>query len=516
MSHRLRLTGPARWVILALTGGLLAATVVTGIVVSSAPDQTSAVAVAGPTRAPELSHASDALYDGFDIPASATAEERQQIKLSYDIVSVPLAQRERLLAVPGVTTAGRVSIGDVFYAAVPRAQAGAVRAVIPEASVTPNPVVRPAFDQSPVGSWGLDAGDNTAAVQDGHYLYDSTGAGTTIFIVDTGVWAAHPDFGGRVDAAAGRNMTSDGGSTDDCNGHGTMVAGVAASATYGVAKQARIIPVRVFPCSGPGDGWSVVAALGWISDNFVGRQAVVNLSLGTSEWPDLDNAANALVDKGFVVTVAAGNDPKDACTISPARAAKVIDVGSYDPTNEYRYDSNYGPCVAIFAPGGTVTSTAKGGGSGQESGTSLSSPFVAGLAARLLQEHPSWAPSDVWQFLDTPAAEGHLTKVPANTPNLVAAIPGVPKISSVTAAPTDGGIGISWTTNDIGTFTSFSVTVTDTTTGRAYPVVVSLLRSSAEFIDVVPGHTYTVSVSGSAQMPSGAIVTADSVTVAGP
>ncbi|WP_144781987.1 S8 family peptidase [Microbacterium sp. BH-3-3-3] len=515
MSHRSRLTGPARWVILALTGGLLAASVMTVAVVSRAPQRTIASEVASSTPAPGTAPA-DALYDGFDIPASTTDAERQRIKLSYDIVSVPFDQRDRLLAVPGVTTAGRVSIGDVFYAAVPRSESASVRALIPEASVTPNPVVRPAFDQSPVGSWGLDAGDNTAAVQDGHYLYDSTGAGTTIFIVDTGVWAAHPDFGGRVDAAAGKNMTSDGGSTDDCNGHGTMVAGVAASATYGVAKEARIIPVRVFPCTGPGDGWDVIAALGWISDNFAGRQAVVNLSLGTPAWSDLDNAANALVDKGFVVTVAAGNEQGDACNVSPARASKVIDVGSYDPTDEFRYDSNRGPCVAIFAPGGSVTSTAKGGGSGQESGTSLASPFVAGLAARLLQEHPSWAPSDVWHFLDSPAAEGHLTKVPANTPNLVAAIPGVPKIASVTTTATSRGIGVSWATNGIGAFASFEVAVTDTTTGRTYPVVVSLLRSSAEFTDVVAGHSYTVTVSGSARMPSGATVTTDPVTVAGP
>ncbi len=336
---------------------------------------------------------------------------------------MPLDQREQVLSIPGVTAAGQVTLGGEFYAAVPAAASDAVREAIPDANITPNPMVRVAADQSPVGSWGLDAVDNTAGAQDKHYLYDSTGAGTTVFVVDTGAWAAHPDFGGRVDAAAGKDFIGDGQGTNDCGGHGTMVSGVVASSTYGVAKQARIVPVRVFGCKGDRNGWDVVAALGWISDNFSGQKAVVNLSLGTPEWDSLDNASSALIDKGFVVVTAVGNDQVDASTVSPARAPKVIAVGATDPAGSFLYMSNCGTCVDVLAPGGGITSTSKDGGSGVASGTSLSSPHVAGLAARLLQEHPTWRSADVSQFFANTGARGHVANVPANTTDLLAVIP---------------------------------------------------------------------------------------------
>lgn len=336
---------------------------------------------------------------------------------------MPLDQREQVLSIPGVTAAGQVTLGGEFYAAVPAAASDAVREAIPDANITPNPMVRVAADQSPVGSWGLDAVDNTAGAQDKHYLYDSTGAGTTVFVVDTGAWAAHPDFGGRVDAAAGKDFIGDGQGTNDCGGHGTMVSGVVDSSTYGVAKQARIVPVRVFGCKGDRNGWDVVAALGWISDNFSGQKAVVNLSLGTPEWDSLDNASSALIDKGFVVVTAVGNDQVDASTVSPARAPKVIAVGATDPAGSFLYMSNCGTCVDVLAPGGGITSTSKDGGSGVASGTSLSSPHVAGLAARLLQEHPTWRSADVSQFFANTGARGRVANVPANTTDLLAVIP---------------------------------------------------------------------------------------------
>ncbi|WP_144828071.1 S8 family peptidase [Microbacterium sp. BH-3-3-3] len=520
MTDRTALDRLRRWGALGLAGGLLLGA---GIVVAvSAPGgadalpATAASLAVDPAPTSDATPPSEAVVDDFPIPADATDAERQQIKLSYDIVTVPADQREQVLAIPGVTAAGQVTLGDEFYAAVPVAASDAVREALPDARVTPNPVVRVAADQSPVGSWGIDAVDNVAGAQDQHYLYDSTGAGTTVFVVDTGVWADHPDFGGRVDAAAGKDFMNDGRGTTDCQGHGTMVAGVVGSSTYGVAKQARIVPVRVFGCYGEGNGWDVIAALGWISDNFSGQKAVVNLSLGTPEWDTLDNASSALVDKGFVVVAAVGNDQVDACTVSPARAPKVIAVGATEPAGDFLYMSNRGPCVDVLAPGGSITSTSKDGGSGLASGTSLSSPHVAGLAARLLQEHPTWKAADVSQSFANTGARGHVGNMPANTTDLLAVIPAEPKITALTASTVSAGTKLSWTTNGIGTFTSFAVTVTDTTTGRSYPVTVSGSRSSTVFTNRVSGHAYTVSISGSARMPSGASVTPATVTASVP
>ena len=178
--------------------------------------------------------------------------------------------------------------------------------------------------------------------------------------------------------------------------------------------------------------------------------------------------------------------------------------------------SNRGPCVDVLAPGGSITSTSKDGGSGLASGTSLSSPHVAGLAARLLQEHPTWTAADVSQSFANTGARGHVGNVPANTTDLLAVIPAEPKITALTASTVSAGTKLSWTTNGIGTFTSFAVTVTDTTTGRSYPVTVSGSRSSTVFTNRVSGHAYTVSISGSARMPSGASVTPATVTASVP
>ncbi|MCJ1708023.1 S8 family serine peptidase [Microbacterium sp. VKM Ac-2923] len=525
MSHRPRPSGRRRRWALGLVAALLVATGVTAVLWPAGDvARTAITAPAGaerPAAAPTASatprSATSAAWSApLGIPADATDEERLQIKLSYDLVSVPVDQLDRLTSIPGIDVVSPRTFGDRAFAAVAAVDVGTVRDALPEVTVTPNEVVHADEAQTPVPSWGLDAVDDSGAVVDGAYLYDSTGVGVTAFIVDSGVQSDHPDFGGRVDAAAGHDEVGDGRGTEDCNGHGTHAAGTVGSATYGVAKDVRIVPVRVLGCGRTGSIIDLLYGLLWIYQNNDPAQSVVNMSLGSPKIGQVDDFADGLADEGFVVVVAAGNEAQDACNVSPASAAAPLTVGAFDESRALAWYSNWGSCVDILAPGSDITSTWIGSTTNTISGTSMASPHVAGLAARLLQLHPTWTTTEVQQELTTAAATGHIADLPPSTPDLVAAIPGIPRIASVTATADPAGLAVAWTTNRIGVFTAFALTVTDRSTGQEYPVTVSATRSSTVFTDVQPGHSYTVRVTGSARMPSGAAVTTEPVTASGP
>ena len=517
MSQRPRPLGRFRWWALGVTGALLVACGLFAAGVAPLPETHGVAAASLPTPGPSTSPPVAGTWsDALGIPTDATDEERLRIKLTYDMVTVPVDREADLRAVEGVEVVYSKTFGDTVYAVVASRDAAMVAASVPGAVVTPNEKITASVDQSPVPSWGLDAVDNTAAAGDDHYLYDSDGTGVTAYVVDSGVQSDHPDFGGRVDAAAGHDEVGDGRGTEDCNGHGTHVAGTIGSTTYGVAKKVRIVPVRVLGCGREGSYFDLLFGMIWIAEDNDSAQSVVNMSIGSPK-ADLVNAfAEDLVDAGFVVAVAAGNETQNACNTSPASAPKLITVGAFDSSRSLAWYSNFGPCVDILAPGSDITSTWPGSSTAVASGTSMASPHVAGLAARLLQLNPTWGPPQVQAALTSAAASGHISGLPAATVNLVAAVPGVPKIVTVAATPAADGFAIAWTTNAIGTFTAFTVAVTDTTTGRAFPVTVSALRSSTVFTDVQAGHTYAVAVAGTARMPDGTVVTTDTMTANGP
>lgn len=516
----------------AVLGALL---VVGGVVAAAAPPadpvSPSAVAVDGsptPTVSGDAAARSaddqaalaavDEWTTGLGIPADATDEERLKIKLAYDLVTVPVAQRDVLTSLPDTRVIAPIVRDGFVTAAVAHAQVDLVKARIPDAVVEANQVVTTEGDQSPVPSWGLDAVDNSAAAQDGHYLYDTTGAGTKVFIVDTGVRSDMADFGGRVEA--GKDFVNDGVGTEDCHGHGTHVAGTVAGSTYGVAKDAHIIPVRVFGCDGSGTTDDVWYALNWITSTWRNAdRMVINMSLGSAKANNVNAMISFANSRGFIVVGAAGNESQDACNTTPSSAASTISVGAFDNRSVWSSFSNWGSCVDILAPGQDIRSLNYRGGSLTASGTSMAAPHVSGLIARLLEAHPAWRRADVMSFFTSADATGRISGVPSGTVNLVAAIPvapAVPKVLTLTTAQVTGGMRATWTTNGVGTFTAFSLEVTDTTSGRSFPVTVSGTRSSVLFTDVTTGHAYTVRITGSATTAAGARVTTDPVTAAGP
>lgn len=266
--------------------------------------------------------------------------------------------------------------------------------------------------------WGLDRIDQANLPLSGSYTYAGTAPGVTAYIVDTGVRSDHVDFTGRV--SGGFTSIADGRGTADCNGHGTHVAGTVAGVTYGVAKSAAIVPVRVLDCYGSGTWSGVIAGLDWIAGNHApGTPAVANMSLGGGASISVDDAVKAVINDGVTVVVAAGNSAADACSYSPARTPAAVTVAASDSSDAQASFSNVGTCVDLYAPGVSIPSAwyTSPTATASLSGTSMAAPHVAGAAALVLAANPSASPADVATALTSTATGGVLRGVSAGTPN---------------------------------------------------------------------------------------------------
>ncbi len=266
-------------------------------------------------------------------------------------------------------------------------------------------------------TWGLDRVDQRNLPMSGSYTYDQTGSGVTAYIIDTGIRSSHNDFGGRV--AAGYTAVSDGNGTNDCNGHGTHVAGTVGGGTYGVAKSVTLKPVRVLGCNGSGTNSGVIAGVDWVTGNKSGP-AVANMSLGGGASTALDSAVQRSIDAGVSYAVAAGNDSgQNACSYSPARVGAALTVGSTTSSDARSSFSNIGSCLDLFAPGSSITSAwhTSNTATNTISGTSMATPHVAGVAALYLQSDPSASPSTVSSAVVNGATANVVGNAGSGSPN---------------------------------------------------------------------------------------------------
>ncbi len=277
----------------------------------------------------------------------------------------------------------------------------------------PQPAV-PADDRSPANSWGLDRIDQWNLPLDNDFTTEGSGAGVTGYILDTGIDYAHDEFGGR--ATFGFDAMGDGRAGQDCNGHGTHVAGTVGGSTYGVARKANLVSVRVLGCDGRGSYSGMIAGFDWVARN-AKQPAVLNGSLGGDRSTALNNAATALSAAGVLPVIAAGNSAKDACTVSPASAEGTVTVAASNAWDEETSFSNYGRCVEIYAPGQDIVSARMGGGSVALNGTSMAAPHVAGVAALYKAAHPTATPAEVAAWLDEQSSKDLLTNVSPGSPN---------------------------------------------------------------------------------------------------
>jgi subtilisin family serine protease len=258
-------------------------------------------------------------------------------------------------------------------------------------------------------TWGIDRIDQRNRPLSGTYTYTRTGSGVRVYIIDTGVRPSHSQFGGRASTVYGG---------DDCNGHGTHVAGTVAGSTYGVAKGALIRGVRVLNCSGSGTWSAIIAGMDWVRANHV-KPAVANMSLGGGFSSSVNTAANNLSNAGVFVAVAAGNSNANSCNFSPASAANVTSVMSSTSSDAKSSFSNYGSCAHVYAPGSSITSAWHTSTSATNtiSGTSMASPHVAGVAALYKSTFGDASSSTIRTWIINNSTAGVISGNPSGTPN---------------------------------------------------------------------------------------------------
>lgn len=337
-------------------------------------------------------------------------------------------------------------------------------------------------------AWGLDRIDQREAELNDTYNYTLTGAGVSVYVFDSGINSSHEEFTGRIEP--GFNVINDAYGTEDCSGHGSHTASLIGGTTYGVAKQVKLIPVRVLNCrSGNSSSATLYTAINWVIEHHqTGVPAIINLSVGMSKSIAFNEAAQALIADGLIVVGAAGNQNRDACLYSPASEPSVISVAGIDRAALRASYSNYGSCVDIFAPGSDLVGAWFGSTNiyRSSSGTSNAAPIISGIVALMLQDNPSLTQSQVEERLKTNATRDVLFNIGSGSQNLLA----YSIFDSSSPAPTTT-VPVTTTTIPVTTTTTPTVVVTTTTVAPQPTTRMPILKSTRPTIPIPADMTCT-------------------------
>ncbi|ORZ35961.1 peptidase S8/S53 domain-containing protein [Catenaria anguillulae PL171] len=321
----------------------------------------------------------------------------------------------------------RFSIGHAgfrgFAATFPPSTLTQLRADPAVLAIEPDVIVNASSTQLNPPSWGLARISQRGARNPNANVFaypKSEGKNVDVYVLDTGILASHPEFldKGKSRVESGWKADPSWPDTDD-NGHGTHVAALIAGSTFGVAKSATLIPVKVLSRTGAGTLSTILAGINYVTDRarHKGRTVVANLSFGGILSQAQHAAISAAIAEGVVAVAAAGNDAGDACETSPAAAPGVITVGSATLDDELDLFSNYGTCVDLIAPGTGILSAWNDGQSRVMDGTSFAAPHVSGAAALLLSLRPPMSPAEVSRTLVSRATLNVIQGDLAGTPN---------------------------------------------------------------------------------------------------
>ncbi len=261
-------------------------------------------------------------------------------------------------------------------------------------------------------TWGLDRIDQRNRPLESTYTWNRDGAGVTAYIIDTGLDSRHADFGGRAQNV----YNSVGGSGEDCHGHGTHVGGTVGGNSYGVAKGVALRGVKVLGCDGSGSFAGIIAGFDWVRAN-AAKPAVANASLGGGYSAAVNTTAANLANSGVHLSVAAGNENRDAWNYSPASGSSVLTVVASDSSDGKASFSNYGCCVETYAPSVSITSARMCGGSTSMNGTSMASPHAAGIAALYKANNGDASSATINSWVTSNATPDVITGNVTGTPN---------------------------------------------------------------------------------------------------
>jgi subtilisin family serine protease len=269
----------------------------------------------------------------------------------------------------------------------------------------------PSYTAQSSPDWGLDRIDQPTLPLNTNFVYERNGIGVNAYVIDSGINPSHVDFGGRASVAF--DALSDGRNGIDCRGHGTHVAGIIGSSVHGVAKAVTLRAIRVLPCTGSGQVSDLLAGVDWLTTNRI-LPAVANISINASGISNaMTTSITNSINSGITYVVSAGNFNDNACNYSPANISAALVAGASTASDNRAGYSNFGPCIDVWAPGHSITSTdyLTNDGSRVMSGTSQASPMVAGVAALYLQNNPAASPATVHNAVRNSSTNNIVTNI---------------------------------------------------------------------------------------------------------